>query len=193
MGVTAIVPMEISELGLKGKPLFTVDKWDVCEMRLSWEKIAILWNKLEQHKTLFSDLTRGDFDNYVRLLVQPHTYWLEIYEGDELLGIVYFDRLESGVEAYANLVLFDRKPAEKRHVIKAIMEHMFREFPLNRITGHVPDIYFATTRLLKRLGFKQEGVKREAVLMGGRWVDIVIMGILRSEVIDVVSIRQYSG
>ena len=189
MGITATVPMEISELGLKGKPLITVGKWDVCEMKLSWEKIAILWSKLEQHKTLFSDLTRDDFDNYVRLLVQPHTYWLEIYAGDDLLGIVYFDGLESGIEAYTHLVLFDRKPAEKLHVCKAIMEHMFREFPLNRISAYTPDIYFATIRLFKRLGFKQEGVKREAVLLGGRWVDIVTMGILRSEVTDVVSIR----
>lgn len=187
MTATAPVPMELHELALKGEPLLTVNRWDVCEMQLSWDKIALLWRKLEQHKSLFSDLTRGDFDNYVRLLLQPNTYWLEIYEDDELLGIVYFDGLESNVDAHTHLVFFDRKPAEKLHVCRAIMEHMFEKFPLNRITAQVPDIYFATIRLLKRLGFSSEGVKREAVLLGGRWINTAYMGILRSEVTGVIS------
>ncbi len=182
MGATAPVLMEISELDLKGKPLLTVDRWDVCEMKLSWEKVGLLWRKFSEHRSLFSDLTRGDFDNYVRLLLRPYTYYLEVYEGDELKGITSFEGLQAGVDASMHAMMFDRKPAEKLPVYQAIIKHMFAEFPLNRITATPPDIYFGTIRLLKKLGFKQEGVKREAVLLGGRWVNLVNMGILRSEV-----------
>lgn len=189
MGATAPVLMEIQELGLKGEPLLTVDKWDVCEMKLSWEKIALLWKRLEEHKSLFSDLTRGDFDNYVRLLMQPNSYWLEVYEDEELCGIVYFEGLESSVEAYIHVVMLDRRSAEKLPVYDAIIKHMFSEFPLNRISCVPAANYYGTIRTLKKLGFKQEGIKRDAMLLHGRWIDAIMLGILRSEVTGVISIR----
>lgn len=168
--------------------LFTVGDYDVAEMELTWEKVSALWERIQEYKTIFSDLTAGNFDNFVRLLIQPHTYWVEISSNGTLNGIIYFERMESTVEAFAHLLFFDRKPAEKVEVCNHLIDFMFDNFPLNRITAEVPQMYYGVLRLLEKLQFTREGVRRRAVLIGGRWNNIVIMGITRSEVTNVVSV-----
>lgn len=162
-------------------PLFMVDKWAVREMELTPEKVKALWNMLQKYKTLFSDLTRQDLNNFVQVISAPHTMWFEIVEYDAVVGIVWFGDLYQVVDCAAHMVFFDRQPAEKLEVCKTLMKWMFDNFPLHRMTVTPPVIYHATIRLLERLGFKEEGCKREAVLIGGKWNDQMIFGITRNE------------
>lgn len=157
------------------------ERWDVREMALSREKILALWDLLQKHKTLFSDLTRGDFDNWARYLVSSDSYWLEVYEGEILVGIINFTDMHQCVDTTAHMVFFDRQPHEKKPICKAVMRFMFDKFPLNRITISPPIIYYAVVRLIEALGFKHEGTKRGATLIGGKWVDQHIYGMLREE------------
>lgn len=172
--------------------LLSADKWTVREMQLTKAKIAALWTLLQEYKTLFSDQTRGNFENFARLLTTPYTYWLEIYEDSTLVGVVYFEELQDLVDAQAHLVILDRRPMEKLEVCAKIIRYIFSEFSVNRITVRTPELYHATIRLLERLGFSHEGTKREAVQIGGEWLDVIIFGLLRSEVPHVVPFGQDS-
>jgi len=161
--------------------------WEAREMRLTWDKVSALWDMLCRHKTLFSDLTRGDVGNYVRLLIQPHTYWLEICDENDLVGIIYFDSFDEVVDIRGHMVFFDRKPAEKVELCRLVVQYMFENFAINRITVPVPALYHATARLMKKLGLTHEGTMRDKMLIGGRWHDVLIFGITRREVLDAVS------
>lgn len=162
--------------------IIETDRWSVKPMQLSIEKLERLWEILQRHKTLFSDFTRGDKNVWIGLVTRTDTYWLEVYDikTDDLVGIIYFENIMS-VDIEAHMVYFDRKPAEKIEVGKAIIRHMFANFPIQRITVVIPVIYNATGRMLDKLGFKREGKKRASVLLGGHWVDQYMYGILRGE------------
>ena len=101
-----------------------------------------------------------------------------------MVGIVWFGDMDQVVDCTAHMVFFDRQPAEKLELCRTLMQWMFDQFPLHRITVTPPAIYHATIRLLEKLGFTKEGCKREAVLLGGKWNDQLIFGITRKEALQ---------
>lgn len=163
-------------------PILSVGKWEVREMTLTVEKMQSMWTTLQRYQTLFSDFTRGDYDAWVAFVLSPTTYWLEVWELDKTVGVIYFEGIHAPIDVQLHMMFFDRAPAEKAPLVREVVKYMFSHFPIQRITVMVPRIYHATLRLSEKLGFRREGTKREAVLLGGRWVDIVICGLLRKEV-----------
>ena len=166
------------------EPIITVGKWDVREMVLTWEKVEAMWSMMSKYTTLFSDLTRGDFKNFFAVLTQQRTLWFEIWEGEDLVGMLWLTDMELTVDASAHMAFFDRKPTEKEPVVKALIKWVFEHYPLHRMSCSVPRMYHATHRLVERLGFRREGTKREAVMIHGTWDDIKMYGLLRSQQVE---------
>lgn len=165
---------------IKGRPIVTVADWTVLEMVLDQAKVMHLWKLVQMHRTLFSDLTKGDYNNFVNALTTSATQWWEVWTADELVGIAWMTDMSQIVDATVHLAFFDRQPTEKAEVIKALISWVFSEYPmLHRLTATPPDMYHATKRLLERIGFKWEGRKRQCVLMGGKWHDQQWYGYLR--------------
>lgn len=156
-------------------------------MSLTWPKLLLLWEQLKQHRTLFSDITRGDIENFIGYVTNKDTLWLEIYKEKELIGIIMLENMHQIVDADAHVLFLEAHPAltEKIPICKATISWLFSSFPLQRLTVQVPALYRATGRLVASLGFKQEGKKRQAVLIGGRWIDVYIFGLIRSEVVKI--------
>jgi len=159
----------------------TVDKWTVCDLTLSPAKVDLLWKVIRRHQTLFSDLTRNDPDNFLRALTAPHTIWLEVRERDVLVGIIWFGELHQIVDVNAHMAFFDRMSHAKIEVCRAVVKWMFHNFPINRMSVSPPRIYTATIRLMHKLGFTEEGVKRQSILIHGKWHDQILFGITRDE------------
>jgi hypothetical protein len=136
-------------------------------------------------------LTRGDAGNFYDLINTPGSLWLEILEVSkpgpdmvktETVGIIYWTGLQNVIDADIHLIFFDRKLADKTELCKQIGVWFFKEFPgCIRITATLPEIYHGTIRLAERLGFKWEGTKRKSQLMGGKYVNEVILGLLFEE------------
>lgn len=166
------------------EPVITLDEWEVKEMELGWPKIMRLWGKVNEHKSLFSDLTRNNFTNFVRYITQAQSIWLEIYQNGNLVGIICFTGMQAVVDIEVHMIIFDRHPAEKLPIVKEIIRYMFRNFPINRITAHAPEMFYGTIRLLKKVGFTEEGRKRQARCMSDKWFDVMIYGITREEVMS---------
>jgi RimJ/RimL family protein N-acetyltransferase len=162
--------------------LITVNRWEVDHMKLSLEKLNLLWQMLHKRKTLFSDLTRDDFTNFVQTVSDKNSVWLEVREAGVVIGLFYFGEMYQVIDTNAHMVFFDRRPAEKLELCRAVVKWMFTTFPIHRMTVTPPVIYYATIKLMERIGFKKEGMKRQAVLLGGKWVDQYIYGITREEV-----------
>lgn len=65
--------------------------------------------------------------------------------------------------------------------LRTLLRLAFGEMNLNRVYLHVYDFNKRAIRCYEKIGFQHEGRLRQAQYTGGRYVDELIMGILRSE------------
>lgn len=163
--------------------VLVVGRWVMRHLTLTPYKIKALWEMMQRHRTLFSDITRGDPANFLHSLMSPDSMWFEVREVGVVVGLIWFDELHNIVDCGAHIVFFDRRPTEKLPLCREALRWIFMNTAVHRITVAPPAIYHKTIKLLVSLGFTLEGRKREALLMGGNWVDQVIYGITRSEVV----------
>lgn len=169
-----------------GRELLTHGKWTAHELELNLEKTKWLWEQMKRYRTLFSDFTRGNANNFYDLLRIHDSFWIEVVDDkQETIGIIYWTAMGKIIDADVHLMFFDRKPAEKREFCKAVARWFFNENPqYNRMTATLPVIYHATIRLAKHIGFRQEGRKRESQMMGCKMHDELIFGLLAKEILD---------
>lgn len=74
----------------------------------------------------------------------------------------------------------DRGKGYGAEALALLLAYGFRDLNLHRLWLHVFDGN-PSERLYRRLGFRDEGVLREHVWKGGRWMDVRVMGLLRDE------------
>ncbi|MGW4379040.1 GNAT family N-acetyltransferase [Kitasatospora sp. NPDC004531] len=65
--------------------------------------------------------------------------------------------------------------------VRVLADHLFRAFPLHRVELDTWSGNERAVRAFVRLGFREEGRRREAVLLDGRRYDRVLFGVLREE------------
>lgn len=160
------------------------DKWRVREFEGTPDKVKKVWDEMNSHKSLFTDLTVGDKKMFDILFLSQDNFWLEVVDKDnKLVGVMFLTNLQMVIDAQVHIVFFDRQLAEKVELCKQAIEWVFHHFPLRRLSANIPSIYFATIRLAKKVGFKEEGRRRDVYLIGNKWVDEDVLGILRAEVI----------
>lgn len=169
---------------LATEPLILLEPYEVFEMHFTLEKAKWLWTEMNKYRTLWNDFTRGDFDSWFAILTAKDAYWLEVTKDGETVGVVYWTDMIQIVDVQVHCMFFDRNLANKVEVCQRIAAWFFITFPeCHRMTATIPAIFHATSRLLKRVGFKEEGRKRQSLLMHGNRVDQMIFGLLASEVL----------
>lgn len=62
-----------------------------------------------------------------------------------------------------------------------IIRNMFNDERINRIESEIPSIYGDVLKFVHSLGFRKEGIKREAFLKNNKRHDKVIVGLIRSD------------
>lgn len=68
-----------------------------------------------------------------------------------------------------------------RDAFELLLNYAFNELNLYRLSLRVFSFNRRAITLYKKLGFKEEGVMREAFYRSGQWHDIHFMGILKRE------------
>lgn len=164
--------------------LIHLDPYDVVEMKFTEETAIWLWNEMNKYRTLWNDFTRGDFDNWFNMIVAKDSFWLEVLKDGESVGVVYWANMYQIVDVDVHCMFFDRDLVSKTEICNMIARWFFLHFPeTTRMTATIPAIYHTTVRLLKRMGFKEEGRKRQSLLMYGNKVDEMIFGLLAVEIL----------
>jgi len=104
----------------------------------------------------------------------------------ELVGMVSLTRIDyvhSHAEFNAVVGVRDR---QNRGVgtaaTRALVRHGFFDLNLHRIYVQILRENGSSIRMCEKAGFRQEGVIREGAYKNGRYHDLVLMGVLRSEV-----------
>lgn len=160
--------------------LFSVESFDVKVLYPTPENAEFLWTKMAKRKTFFHDFDRGNADAFKERLTMYGTEWFEVWRSGQLAGIVWVTGLHEVLNAYLHTAFFDNNVQDKLAVTKAIIEHLFSKYALWRLTAIVPEIHFASHRMYRRIGFRPEGRLRQAVLMGGNKIDLILYGLLRN-------------
>jgi RimJ/RimL family protein N-acetyltransferase len=68
--------------------------------------------------------------------------------------------------------------------VRTASRFAFREMNLQRVFLHVYDTNRRGIRAYERVGFKEEGRLRRAQFIGGRYVDVIAMGLLAEDLIE---------
>jgi len=134
-------------------------------------------------------LTRGKARALLRrLLNDSNGVYFTIIKKDEkrTIGYVFLaDILKSHkVALELGIVIGDKDLWGQRYgseAIKLAIGYGFKRLKLHRIQLIVLDFNKRARHTYRKLGFVEEGVQREARLVGGRWHDVIMMGMLKKE------------
>jgi [ribosomal protein S5]-alanine N-acetyltransferase len=106
-------------------------------------------------------------------------------ETDECLGHVGLYRLDHRIRSAELAILLGAKSrwgqGIGRTVTQAVVEYGFQMLNLNRIELKVLEDNQRAMRLYQHLGFREEGALRQAQYKEGRYLNVVMMGLLREE------------
>ena len=72
-----------------------------------------------------------------------------------------------------------------------LMRYAFKELRLNRINGSALAYNAASLRVCEKVGFKVEGIQRQAVFKNGQYNDVVMMGCLKNDYERLVAENHY--
>lgn len=119
----------------------------------------------------------------VGLRQHPHAWVIE-HEG-RFLGEIRLDKIDrQDRRARLAVGLFDPGKLGQglgREAIRLVLRHSFAKMRLHRVDLRVLSYNTCAIRCYQACGFREEGRERQAALVGGKWHDDVIMGILASE------------
>jgi RimJ/RimL family protein N-acetyltransferase len=107
---------------------------------------------------------------------------------DRLIGNVVLHRIQSRDRQAGFGILIGEKAEWSRgygtEATRLIVRYAFNVLNLNRVWLHVLADNQRGQRAYEKVGFKVEGVLRQAGFREGRYMDMITMGILRGELIE---------
>lgn len=72
-----------------------------------------------------------------------------------------------------------------------LYRYAFEELRLNRISGKLLEENKASLRMDEKIGFKVEGIQREAIFKNGVYHNVYLMGLLKSDYEQIVRDKKY--
>jgi RimJ/RimL family protein N-acetyltransferase len=125
----------------------------------------------------------------IRLRDDVRIFGIRLHDGDRLVGSCQLHSIHPVHRSAELTIRIGAADARGRGVgaeaVRLLLRYGFEELALHRIYLHVFDSNMPAQRLYRRVGFRREGVLREAARIDGAWIDVVVMAILRSEYSDI--------
>ncbi len=121
--------------------------------------------------------TREDYQAYLARYSQPGTegFLVCLRSGGALAGIVTIDSIIRGRFQSASLSYAAFAPAAGRGYMSEglalVLRHAFQELRLHRLEANIQPANHASLRLIRRLGFSQEGYSPGMLFIDGAWRD----------------------
>ncbi|WP_392461538.1 GNAT family N-acetyltransferase [Streptococcus parasuis] len=106
-------------------------------------------------------------------------------EEEQVLGLVSLTNIDRmNQTAVFHIMIGDSTHRDKgigSYATNEILRHAFYDMNLNRVELTVLESNNRAIALYEKLGFKKEGIKRDAVYKNGEFVNMIFMAILKSE------------
>ena len=162
---------------------------------------ALKWQKLRMSSKSFlvpwepswdaSSCTRRAYLRYFKnsnyLANMDRAYSFLIFKTDDkiLLGGINIGNVRRGVSQSASLGYWiGEKYARNgymKEALKLLIPSLFVDLRLNRIEAATLEENVASKNLLKKIGFKKEGVLRKYLKINGAWRDHILYGLLEND------------
>ena len=162
---------------------------------------ALKWQKLRMSSKSFlvpwepswdaSSCTRRAYLRYFKnsnyLANMDRAYSFLIFKTDDktLLGGINIGNVRRGVSQSASLGYWIGKKYSRngymKEALKLLIPSLFVDLRLNRIEAATLEENIASKSLLKKIGFKKEGVLRKYLKINGTWRDHILYGLLEND------------
>lgn len=137
-----------------------------------------IWNHVSKLDYFFDDLTDGKPHIWIMRCLLPTSRLYRIAD----VGIVQLEDICPPIGATIHYSLWSEVPLDVgRHALSEVFEIVFEELKLQRLTGVIPTSNPLARRLALSTGLRFEGCLRQAWLRHGKFYDLEIYGMLRSE------------
>lgn len=107
-----------------------------------------------------------------------------IFANDKLCGAIRLNKIEPG-NRKASIGYYIGEHFQGQGLatssVRAVLGYCFDRLGFNRIELQCTANNMASQKVAKRLGFKWEGMLRQAELLGGEYVDLFVFGLLRED------------
>jgi len=162
---------------------------------------ALKWQKLRMSSKSFlvpwepswdaSSCTRRAYLRYFKnsnyLANMDRAYSFLIFKTDDktLLGGINVGNVRRGVAQSASLGYWIGEKYSRngymKEALKLLIPSLFVDLRLNRIEAATLEENIASKNLLKKIGFKKEGVLRKYLKINGTWRDHILYGLLEND------------
>lgn len=136
-----------------------------------WLPWVDLTHSAEDYKK-FIQFTRDEF-------ASENSYHFGLYEDGQFIGGFSFNKINKS-DNKVEIGYWLGKAHQKKGVISRCVEHMtdylFNEWDVHRIEIHVAELNEPSRKVPERLGFKQDGMLRDAMRLNGRYHNLLIYG-----------------
>ena len=162
---------------------------------------ALKWQKLRMSSKSFlvpwepswdaSSCTRRAYlryfknSNYLANMDRAYSFLIFKTEDKTLLGGINVGNVRRGVSQSASLGYWIGEKYSRngymKEALNILIPSLFVDLRLNRIEAATLEENIASKNLLKKIGFKKEGVLRKYLKINGTWRDHILYGLLEND------------
>ena len=126
-----------------------------------------------------------NFIGFITSSKNSKSYIIELKEGNRPVGIISMININTKDRSAECIIDIGEKDVWGQSIGKEafslMMAYAFNELNFHRLSLQVFSFNKRAISLYEKLGFKEEGVMREAFYRFGKWHDVHMMGILKKE------------
>lgn len=136
----------------------------------------------------FRPVSRAEHDAWfddVRSRDDVRIFGIRLQDGDRLVGSCQLHSIHPVNRSAELQIRIGADDAQDRGVgtaaVRLLLRCAFEELALHRVQLRVFATNERARHVYERVGFRVEGVQREAVCIDGAWIDVVLMAILAAD------------
>ena len=160
-------------------------KWQ--KLRISSKSFLVPWEPSWDASSCSRRAYLRYFKNSNYLANMDRAYSFLIFKTDDktLLGGINIGNVRRGVSQSASLGYWIGEKYSRngymKEALKLLIPSLFVDLRLNRIEAATLEENIASKNLLKKIGFKKEGVLRKYLKINGNWRDHILYGLLEND------------
>lgn len=160
-------------------------KWQ--KLRMSSKSFLVPWEPSWDASSCSRRAYLRYFKNSNYLANMDRAYSFLIFKTDDktLLGGINIGNVRRGVSQSASLGYWIGEKYSRngymKEALKLLIPSLFVDLRLNRIEAATLEENIASKNLLKKIGFKKEGVLRKYLKINGTWRDHILYGLLEND------------
>ncbi len=166
------------------KPILPKDKDSFFEIATKSYGSQFWYDDTEKEKqsrtAFFKDWTKEYFD--INKPKKGQCFWI-ILNG-KTIGVITHSEIDRSQKTEIDIIIAEEKNTSKGYgadALYALSKYLFEEQNVNRIWLEVRENNPRALKCYLKAGFKREGILKESDLFKGKYVDCIILGLLRKE------------